>query len=123
MRFMLFIKHEESLRSLAVPPILYEVMGKFVTEKMASGAITETAGLKPTSDATAVRINNGRVTIVDGPFTESKEIVGGYALIDVKSREDALELAKEFIEIHRVHWAEFNGECELRPLEGSDAPQ
>ncbi len=121
MRFMLFIKHSESYRSHTVPPGLYEAMGKFVTEAMASGVVTDTAGLKPTSDATAVRLNDGKISIVDGPFAESKEIVGGYALIKVKSRREAMDLATQFMEIHRVHWPEFNGECELRPLEDYDA--
>jgi hypothetical protein len=55
--------------------------------------------------------------VIDGPFTESREIVGGYALMEVKSREEALKYAREFMELHRRFWPEFDGECEMRPLE------
>ena len=53
----------------------------------------------------------------DGPFTETKEIIGGYALVEVASREEAMKTARQFMELHRVHWPEFEGECEVRPLE------
>ena len=52
-----------------------------------------------------------------GPFSESKEIVGGYALIEVNSKEQARDVARQFMELHRVHWPSFDGECEARPLE------
>lgn len=55
--------------------------------------------------------------MTDGPFTEAKEVVGGYALVEVKSKEEALEVARQFMELHRVHWPAFEGECEVRPLE------
>jgi hypothetical protein len=55
--------------------------------------------------------------VTDGPFTEAKELVGGYALVEVKSREEALQVARQFMELHRRHWPEFEGECEVRPLE------
>ena len=60
--------------------------------------------------------------MTDGPFTESKEIVGGYALVDAKTREEALDLARKFMDIHRIHWPEFEGECEVRPLEAEAQP-
>jgi len=122
MRYMLLIKHSEDYRSQTIPPALMEAMGKFVGDGMASGAIVDTAGLKATSAGKRVRNQGGKLSVLDGPFTESKEIVGGYALIDVKSDADALELARGFMEIHRVHWPEFDGECELRPLEDMDPP-
>ena len=59
----------------------------------------------------------GRITVVDGPFTESKEIVGGYAVIEAASKEDALGLARRFMELHREHWPSFEGESEVRPFE------
>jgi hypothetical protein len=55
--------------------------------------------------------------VTDGPFAESKEIVGGYALMELKSQEDALDMARQFMELHRVHWPAFDGECEVRPVE------
>jgi hypothetical protein len=62
-------------------------------------------------------LSGGKLHVTDGPFTEAKEIVGGYALVEVKSRDEALDVARQFMELHRVHWPAFEGECEVRPLE------
>jgi len=117
MKFLMMIKHEESYRNHEIPKGLLEAMGPFVEAKMKSGAITDTAGLKPSADGFRVRSSGGKLKITDGPFTETKELVGGYALAEVKSREEALELAREFMDLHRIHWPEFDGTCEVRPLE------
>jgi hypothetical protein len=117
MKFMMFIKHTEDYRNKTVPPALYAAMGEFVGAAMKSGAMVDGAGLQPTSAGTRVKLKKGKITMVDGPFSESKEIIGGYALVEVASREEALELARQFMELHRVHWKGFEGECELRPLE------
>jgi hypothetical protein len=69
-----------------------------------------------------VRLTGGRITVLDGPFTESKEIVGGYAIIDAKSRDEALTLARRFMELHLKHWPTFEGECEMRPFEEEAQP-
>jgi hypothetical protein len=119
---MCFIKHSESYRGQPHPDGLEEAMGTFVTESMAKGIMIDTAGLTGSADASEVRLSGGRVTVTDGPFTESKEIVGGYALIDVKTRKEAMDLAVEFMEIHRIYWPEFEGACELRPLEVFETP-
>jgi hypothetical protein len=63
-------------------------------------------------------LSGGRLKVTDGPFTEAKEVVGGYALVEVASKEEALKIAQEFMELHRVHWPAFEGESEVRPLEG-----
>jgi hypothetical protein len=122
MKYMLFIKHTEDYRSHVPPQGLMDAMGKFIGDSMARGILLDTAGLKPTSDGKRVRLQGGKLSVIDGPFTESKEIVGGYALIDVKSDKEALNLATEFMELHRVHWPEFEGESEVRPLEDFEAP-
>lgn len=117
MRYMMFIKHTEDYRNKEVPAGLYEAMGEFVGAAMKRGIIVDTAGLEPTSKGTRVRLQGGKITVTDGPFTESKEIVGGYAIVNAASREEALELAREFMDLHRIHWPAFEGECEVRPLE------
>jgi hypothetical protein len=117
MKCMMFIKHTEDYRGKTPPAGLYEAMGKFVQEGFASGLLIDTAGLKPTSDATRVRLQDRKIKVTDGPFTESKEIVGGYALVNVRSKEHALEVAHQFMDLHLKYWPEFNGECEVRPLE------
>jgi hypothetical protein len=122
MRYMMFIKHTEDYRNADVPASLYEEMGKFIEEATKSGNFVGGAGLQPTSAGTRVRLSKGKITITDGPFTESKEIVGGYSIIDAKTREEALDLARRFMELHLKHWPTFEGECEMRPFEEEVQP-
>jgi hypothetical protein len=117
MRYMMFIKHTEDYQNKKAPPALYEAMGEFVGGAMKSGAMIDGAGLKPTAHGTRIQLRRGKIGVIDGPFTESKEIIGGYALFELKSKEEALDIARKFMELHRTHWPEFDGECELRPLE------
>jgi hypothetical protein len=116
----MFIKHTEDYRQEEVPASLFEAMGKFVAEHQKSGKLIDTAGLLPTSAGHRVALGGGKITITDGPFTESKEIVGGYALVEAKSKAEALQLAYTFMDLHRLHWPQFEGECEVRPLEEFD---
>jgi hypothetical protein len=122
MKYLMFIKHSEADRALPIPPGLLDAMGEFVAASFKSGVLLDTAGLKPSADASRVRLSKGKLTVTDGPFTEAKEIVGGYALVQVKSKEEALEIGRKFMDLHRVHWPEFEGECDLRPLEDFDPP-
>jgi hypothetical protein len=122
MRYMMFIKHTEDYGNVKAPAGLYEAMGKFIGEAASKGQFVGGAGLQPTAAGTRVALKGGQITITDGPFTESKEIVGGYAIIDAKSREEALDLARQFMELHRTHWPEFEGECEMRPFEQEGPP-
>ena len=120
MRYMLFIKHAEDFRIEEVPQSLFDAMGKFVGEAMKNGSIVDTAGLQPTAKAKRVRLSGGKLQVTDGPFTESKEVVGGFAIVEAKSDQEALELATRFMDLHRVHWPKFEGECEVRPLEAME---
>ena len=122
MRYMMFIKHTEDYRNAEVPASLYEEMGRFIEETTKSGNFVSGAGLQPTSAGTRVRLSRGTITVIDGPFTESKEIVGGYSIIDARTHEEALDLARRFMEIHLKHWPTFEGECEMRPLEEEVQP-
>jgi hypothetical protein len=117
MKYLMLIKHSESHRAQPVPAGLMEAMGKFVEEGFRSGVLKETAGLKSSAEGLRVRQSSGKLHVTDGPFTEAKEVVGGYALVEVKSKEEAREVARQFMEIHLVHWPTFEGECEARPLE------
>lgn len=117
MKYLMFIKHDEDYRSKKIPESLMAAMGGFVTEHMKAGTLLDTAGLKPTSDAFRVRLAGGKLATTDGPFAETKEVIGGYALVEAKSRQEALEIAQRFMDLHRIHWPEFEGECEVRPLE------
>jgi hypothetical protein len=119
---MMFIKHTEDYRTKEVPAKLYEEMGKFIEETTTSGNFVGGAGLQPSSAGARVRLAGGKITVMDGPFTESKELVGGYAIMDAKTREEAMALARRFMELHQQHWPAFEGECEVRPFEEEVQP-
>ena len=116
MKFLMFIKHTQQAPQ-APPQGLMTAMEKFVGESFARGILKDTGGLFPPAKSTYIQSKGGKVTVKDGPFTESKEIVGGYALVETKTREEALELAREFMELHRVHWPEFECVSEVRQVE------
>ena len=114
---MMFIKHREDYKMEDVPQSLFTAMGEFVGEALKNGTMLDTAGLEPTAKGKRVRLSAGKLTVLDGPFTETKEVVGGYALVEAKSYDEAMKLATKFMELHRVHWPAFEGECEVRPLQ------
>jgi hypothetical protein len=117
MKYLMMIKHSESYRGEPIPQALMDAMGGFVEEGFKSGILKDTAGLKATSEGFRVRSSKNHLKVTDGPFTEAKEVVGGYALVEVGSKDEAREVARQFMELHRVHWPAFEGECEVRPLE------
>lgn len=117
MRYMMFIKHTEDYRGKTIPPGLLEAMDEFIGAYSKQGKFIDGAGLKSSHKGKRVTLRNGQLSVVDGPFTESKELVGGYAIVDVESDEEALDIATKFMELHRVHWPGFEGESELRPFE------
>lgn len=116
MKYLMMIKHSEEHRSMEIPAGLYEAMGTFVEESFKSGILKDTAGLKPTKDAYKIRQSNRKLQVIDGPFTEAKEAVGGYAIMEGTEAE-ARQMAQKFMDIHLKHWPEFVGECEVRPVE------
>ena len=116
-RYMMFITHSEAYRGMKIPASLNAAMGEFVNDNLKNGKLIDTAGLQATSSGARVRVAKGKLKVTDGPFTETKEVIGGYALVEAASRKEALDLATQFMEIHRVHWPEFEGACEVRALE------
>ena len=121
MRFMMFIKHPRDYDVSSVPPALFGAMGEFIEEYAKKGVFIDGAGLQPLAKATRVRLAGGQIKVMDGPFSEAKEVVGGYALCETQTREEAVELATKFMELHRIHWPDFEGEAEVRPLEDPTA--
>jgi hypothetical protein len=117
-RYLMFIKHSPDLRDEDVPASLHQEMGEFVAENLKNGRLLDTAGLRPEAEGTQIRSKRGRLTFTDGPFTETKEVIGGYALVEAASKEEAVDLATKFMEIHLRHWPEFEGACEVRALDG-----
>ena len=88
MKYLMLIKHSESYRSQPIPQGLLDAMGKFVAEGFESGILKDTAGLKATAEGLRVRSSGGKLHVTDGPFTEAKEVIGGYALVEVGSNEE-----------------------------------
>jgi hypothetical protein len=108
MRFLSIFKSAER----ADPPTQEEMaaMGKLVQEGMEAGWLLSTEGCLPTALGARVRQSGGKVTVTDGPFTEAKEAVGGFAILKANSKEEAIELLKRFLSVVG------QGECELRQL-------
>jgi hypothetical protein len=117
MRFLSLIRVDESTGQVPSEQVMSD-MGKLIDEMTREGALVSTAGLRPTSEGVRVRLHKGgKVSTVDGPFTESKEVIGGYAVLEASSKEEATELVKRFLKVHGTEW---NVECELRQLEGPE---
>ena len=101
MRFILMVKADKDYEAGVAPnPELYAAIGQLTEDMMRSGVLVEVGGLLPSSKGARVRVSGGKLTVTDGPFTEAKELIGGYAIVQVKSREEAIDLSKRFMLIH-----------------------
>ena len=116
MKYLCFIKHSEKYRESAPPRGLMEAMGAFVESSKKSGVLVDTGGLLPSKDGLRVRLAGGKLTVTDGPFTETKEVIGGWAILKTATHAEIVKVSSEFMELHRRHWPEFEGECEVRPM-------
>src|SRR5438094_181580 len=92
----------------------------FGQEAVKAGTMVASGGLAPTAVSTRVRLSGGQLTKVDGPFTEAKEVIGGYAVFELKSKEEAIEGAMRFMELHKKHWPGWEGETEIRQIFGPE---
>lgn len=117
MKFLMMIKHAETAQPFQPPKSLMDAMEAFMGEGFAKGWLKDTAGLKPTAEGVRIRSKSGKLSVSDGPFTESKEIIGGFAIVETRTREEGLEIARRFMELHRIHIPEFECESEVRPAE------
>lgn len=117
MRYLMIIKHTEDYANKTPPSGMYKAMGEFVGKAFADGKMIDAGGLKPTGFGRRVRMAHQALSVIDGPFVESKEIIGGYALMEMASEAEALEYGRRFMEIHLEYWPTFEGECEIRPLQ------
>ena len=123
MRFMMFVK--SAPEKLGPPPKpLMDAIGRDSENEVKAGRMLLSGGLVPPSQATHVRLAKGKVTATDGPFAEAKEVVGGFAVFEFPSKEEAVESARKFMELHRIHWPGWEGETEVRQIFGpEDFPQ
>jgi len=116
MRFLSMIRIDENGGQVPSEQLMND-MGKLIEEMTREGVLIKTAGLRPTAEGARVRLRRGKLSTVDGPFTETKEVIGGFAILEAGSMKDALELTKRFLKIHGDEW---DIECEVRQLDGPE---
>ena len=115
MRFLTMVKMDETGVG-ETPPAVYEAMAAFDAEGRRNGTLIDSVGLLPSAAGAVVSLANGTIKAVDGPFAEAKELVGGYAIVDVRSREEAVELGRRLMQIHLENWPGWEGTCEVRSI-------
>ncbi len=111
MRFMFIVT---SSQQSAPSEALMAEMHKLSEREIKAGRMLDTGGLMPLAMGAQVRIKGGQLSVVDGPFVETKEMIGGYAIFELPGKEEALASAKEFMQLHRDHMPGWEGTCELR---------
>jgi hypothetical protein len=99
-----------------VPPALFGAIDALGQEATKQGVMVEMGGLMPSAQGAKARLRKGTITITDGPFTESKEVFGGYAVYNLKSLDEAKEWTRRFLQLHIDHWPAFDCEVEIRPM-------
>jgi hypothetical protein len=119
MKYMMIVKHAENQGP--PPQALIDAIGKLLEEDAKNGGtLIGNGGLGPTALGARVRLSGGRVSVVDGPFTEAKEVIGGYAQFELNSKQEAIESAVRFMELHKKHWPGWEGETEVRQMFGPE---
>jgi hypothetical protein len=116
MRFMMIVKHPE--KQGPPPKSLMDAIAKLAEDAAKAGTMLGSGGLAPSAQGARVRLSGGQVSVFDGPFTEAKEVVGGYAQFELKSKEEAIKSAVAFMELHKQHWPGWEGETEVRQMFG-----
>lgn len=116
MRFLSMVRINEN-SGVQITDQLMRDMGKLMDEMTRSGTLVATAGLRPTAEGVRVRQRHGKQSTVDGPFAESKEVIGGFAILEAPSMKEAIALTRRFLAVHGDEW---DVECEVRQMEGPD---
>jgi len=114
MRFMCMVKMDETPRE--VPQSLYEAMAAYDEEGRRTGVLLLSEGLLPSAAGAIISAVDGLHLAVDGPFAEAKELVGGYAVVDVHSKEEAVELGRRLVQLHLDHIPDWDGTVEIRQI-------
>jgi hypothetical protein len=119
MQFMMLVKSAE--RPVPPPKELMDAINKLAEEdKKAGRTMIGSGGLAPTAMGARVRLSDGQIKVIDGPFTEAKEVVGGYAQFEFNSKQEAVDAALRFMELHKKHWPGWEGETEVRQIFGPE---
>ena len=112
MRFMSIVTSPQSPGNPT--PELLQAMHKLADREIKAGRMVDTGGLMPLAAGAQVRIKGGDLSVVDGPFVEAKEVIGGYATFELQSKEEAVAAATEFMQLHKDFMPGWEGTCELR---------
>ncbi|MDB5705131.1 MAG: hypothetical protein JWN66_2247 [Sphingomonas bacterium] len=115
MRFMSIVS---SAQSGPPTPELMEAMGKLADREIKAGRMLDMGGLMPLATGARVSIAGGQVSVVDGPFVEAKEVIGGYAIFEFQNKEEAVAAAVEFMQLHKEFMPGWEGTCEVRAFAG-----
>ena len=118
MRFLSMIRLNENTGKVPSEKLMAD-MGKLMEEMVREGKLLRTGGLRPTKEGFRVRLRNGKMNMTDGPFTETKEVVAGYAILEADSKAEAKKLTERFLEVHGDDW---DLECEVRAIEQDFCP-
>ena len=111
---MMIVKQVESQGP--PPKALIDAIVKVAEEDAKNGKMIGSGGLLPTAHGARVRLAGGKVSVIDGPFTEAKEVIGGYAQFELNSKQEAIDGAVQFMELHKKYWPGWEGETEIRPM-------
>jgi hypothetical protein len=115
--FMTVTPSRDYLEGKMPPQSLMEAMGPYMEKAVAAGTLISTAGLKPLAEGTFLSARDGRVAVKDGPFAESKELIGGYAVMEFATKADAIQAATDFINLHITHGVP-DIDVSVRPVDG-----
>ena len=118
MRFMYIVTSEQPA---APTPALMEAMGKLADREIKAGRMIDSGGLMPRAMGAQVRIRDGELSVIDGPFVEAKEVIGGCAIFELRNKEEALAAAREFMQLHLDHMPGWEGTCEVRMMASPEA--
>jgi len=115
MRYMYIVRssHQEP-----PTPELMEAMGKKAQEEIEAGRMIDQGGLLPPAMGAEISLKGDKVSVLDGPFVESKEVIGGFAVFEFPGKAEAIASGVEFMEMHRRHMPGWEGVCEIRPMVG-----
>jgi hypothetical protein len=111
MRFMFIVK---SAHPGPPSPELLEAMGKLADREIKAGRMLDSGGLMPLATGAQVRLTDGKLSVIDGPFVETKEVIGGYAIFELPGKDEALASVKEFMQLHKDLMPGWEGTCEIR---------
>jgi hypothetical protein len=116
MRFMFIVKTAADQPQVPPTPALLKAMHELADREIKAGRMLDNGGLMPITTGAHVRIKDGELSVIDGPFVEAKEVIGGYAVFELRNKEEALASAREFMQLHKDFMPGWDGICELREM-------